>query len=550
MRFGIVPLAEAEGAILAHTLRAGGRVLKKGRRLDAETCALLAGAGIDAVMAARLEPGDLGEDEVARRVAEALAGPAVRVAPAKTGRANLWSEAHGRLEVDRAAIDDLNAVHEAITVATLTPGVAVRAGEMIATVKVIPFAVPEAIVADACARVAGSGALRVMPFRALKVGVVATWLAGQPEARSAQGLDALDARVRALGGEVVITRRVPHAIGELGAALAEVLAAGVELALVLGASAIVDREDVVPAALVACGGRVLHFGMPVDPGNLILIGEHAADGAACVPVIGVPSCARSPKRSGFDLVLERIFAGLPVGAREVMALGVGGLLPEIGSRPSAREDRPEHEAPRVRVAALVMAAGSSRRMGAVNKLLAPIDGVPMVARVVARVREVVAEVLIVTGHEGDAVADAVAGLGVERVHNAAHLDGLASSLAAGVRALDEEVDAVLVCLGDMPWVKPETLRALLATFAAFDPSSGRAICVPTCAGKRGNPVLWPRRFFAEIEGLAGDVGARELLARHADAVAMVAVEDPGILWDVDTEAALERLARGGAHEDT
>jgi len=166
----------------------------------------------------------------------------------------------------------------------------------------------------------------------------------------------------------------------------------------------------------------------------------------------------------------------------------------------------------------------------------------MVARVVARVREVVPEVVVVTGHEAAAVADALAGLAVERVHNAAHLDGLASSLAAGVRALGPEVDAVLVCLGDMPWVKAETLRSLLA---AFDPEAGQAICVPTCGGKRGNPVLWARRFFAEIEGLAGDVGARELLARHADAVAWVEVEDPGILWDVDTEAALERLARDG-----
>jgi molybdenum cofactor cytidylyltransferase len=307
--------------------------------------------------------------------------------------------------------------------------------------------------------------------------------------------------------------------------------------LVAGASAIVDRRDVIPAAITAAGGIIHHFGMPVDPGNLMLMGE--VDGT---PVLGLPGCARSAKINGFDWVLQRLLADLPVGAEAIRRMGVGGLLTEIPSRPLPRaqvaEDATAPHAPRI--AALVLAAGQSRRMGTLNKLLIGIDGKPMVRHAVEAVLAADARpVLVVTGHERERVEAALAGLPVSFVHNPDYAEGLSASLKRGLAALPAYADGALVCLGDMPRVTPTEIGRLVG---AFSPTEGRGIIVPTRHGKRGNPVLWAKRFFAEMRDVAGDVGARHLIGSYPEAVAEVEMEGDGILTDVDTPQALARLA--------
>lgn len=189
-----------------------------------------------------------------------------------------------------------------------------------------------------------------------------------------------------------------------------------------------------------------------------------------------------------------------------------------------------------RVGAVVLAAGFSRRMGEANKLLAPIDGAPMIARCVDAVLASRARpVVVVTGHEAVRVRAALAGRHLVFAHNPAPEAGLSASLRTGIAALGDELDGALVCLGDMPWVRPEHIGALIA---AFEASGGRSICVPAFAGRRGNPVLWPARHFAEIAALRGDCGARERLAAHADEVCYVPVADAGVTLDVDTPDAL------------
>ena len=192
-----------------------------------------------------------------------------------------------------------------------------------------------------------------------------------------------------------------------------------------------------------------------------------------------------------------------------------------------------------RVGAVVLAAGFSRRMGEANKLLAPIDGAPMIARCVDAVLASPARpVVVVTGHEAAHVRQALAGRELVFAHNPEPAAGLSASLRTGIAALGEEVDGALVCLGDMPWVRPAHLEALIAAFAA---SGGRSICAPTFGGKRGNPVLWPARCFAEIAALRGDTGARERLDAHAGEVCYVPMADAGVTLDVDTPGALAVL---------
>src|SRR3954454_10444844 len=188
-----------------------------------------------------------------------------------------------------------------------------------------------------------------------------------------------------------------------------------------------------------------------------------------------------------------------------------------------------------RISAQILAAGQSRRMGALNKMIAEVDGKPMVAHVLDAVTASQAgPVVVVTGHDPDAVRAALADHEIRFAHNPLYAEGLSTSLRAGIAALPSDIDGVLVCLGDMPRVGPETLNRLIA---AFNPVEGRAICVPTVNGKRGNPVLWDRRFFPEMQDLAGDVGARHLIGAHADVVCEVAMDEPGVLLDIDTPEA-------------
>jgi molybdenum cofactor cytidylyltransferase len=355
MKFGPVSPADAIGGVTVHAIRQNGFVLKKGTTIGAAEAEQLQKAGIAQIVVARLDDNEVSEDAAAAGIAEAVAGEGVTVERAFTGRANLFAATPGVLVVDREAVDRINRVDEAITFATLPAYKAVVEGEMIATVKLIPFGV-EAKLRDAAVAAAKSGRLSVAPFKVKRVGIVSTMLPGLAPKVIDKTLRVTAERLAPAGATIIAERRVPHDQNALTPAIAEMLSLGAELVLVFGASAIADRRDVIPAAIENVGGVVEHFGMPVDPGNLMLIGN-----ANNVPVLGAPGCARSPKENGFDWVLMRLLAGLKVTRADVTGMGVGGLLMEIVTRPQPRV--PVGTDGNRNVAAIVLAAGRSTRMG-------------------------------------------------------------------------------------------------------------------------------------------------------------------------------------------
>jgi molybdenum cofactor cytidylyltransferase len=547
MIFADLPVLDAAGALLVHSVRVGKLAFRKGRKLSPDDVRALATAGCATVTVARLDPDDIGEDAAATRIAETLAGANVKLATAFTGRCNVVATAAGVLVVDRERLDRINLVDEAVTIATLPPYDLAQPREMVATVKIIPFAVSKAVL-DACVAVATDGGplVRVAAFRSRSVGLIQTRLPGIKESVLDKTVDVINGRLAALGCPPASESRCPHDTAALAAAIVDTRGRGTEMVLIAGASAITDRRDVIPAAIERAGGRVDHFGMPVDPGNLLLLGRLADN----THVLGLPGCVRSPKVNGFDWVLQRLIADLPVTRFDIMRMGAGGLLKEIPTRPQPRagaEKATAVAAPRTpKIAAIVLAAGRSSRMGAANKLLTAIDGTPMVRRAVEAATDSHAKpVIVVTGNEQGKVQAALRSSKVTFVHNPRFADGMSTSLQAGLAALPANVDGALVCLGDMPLVSAAALDRLIA---AFDPLEGRAICVPTWNGKRGNPVLWDRRFFAAMADIAGDVGAKHLIGEHADLVAEVAMSDDAVLTDIDTPEALAALRQVSTKE--
>jgi molybdenum cofactor cytidylyltransferase len=539
VRFGPVPLDEARGAISAHSHRLPAKVIRKGSVLDEAAIIALRESGYAEVIAARLDPGDVPEDICADGLADPFAGPLLSRTRAATGRVNFVADVPGLLRVDTSKIDRVNAVNEALTVGTLPDFAVVAARDMVATIKVIPFAVPGPVL-DVALTIARQGppAMSLHPFRPLKVGVVSTELRGLKEGVIQKTVAATEGRVASLTGSLLPPLRAPHQEAPVAAALEKLLGQDADLLLIIGASAVVDRRDVGPAAIVRAGGEIVHFGMPVDPGNLICVGRIAGR-----PALVLPGCARSPKPNGIDLVLPRLFAGLPMGPREIMRMGPGGLLVESDARPLPRErataTRPTVPAPRSAptIAAIVLAAGRSRRMAPHNKLLvADKTGKTMIARVVDNVLSSHARpILIVTGHQAEQVQQALAGKPVRFVHAPDYAEGLSASLKAGIAAVPQECAAALVCLADMPLVTGRVLDRLMAS---YNPEEGRQIVLPTFRGKQGNPMVWDRRFFAEILQIVGDSGARFLLSRHVERVAEVEVGEDSVLRDFDTVDAL------------
>lgn len=551
MFFGTVPPADAEGAMLVHSTRAGKRRLKKGHHLTREDVASLTEAGINAVTVVRLEDGDVHEDEAARLVAEAAAGDGLSISAPFTGRVNLIAEEAGVTVLDRNAIDHLNLVDEAVTIATLPPFEPVSARQMVATIKIIPFAAPGDVV-ERCVRIARAARplIRVAPYRPISGYFIQTVLPDTKPGMLDKTTAVLQDRMTGIGGRIVGEDRVDHETAALAQMLKSAMAdrnkaGGASVVMIAGASAITDRRDVIPAAIEAAGGTVDHFGMPVDPGNLLLMGRIGE-----TPVIGLPGCARSPKLNGFDWLLQRLSAGLTVESGEIMTMGVGGLLKEIETRPQPRagdgetaagkkDTTPKQKSGGVqkapKVTALLLAGGRSTRMGQSNKLLQPVDGVPMVRHAATALTASKADrVVVVTGHEVDDVRAALEGLPVEFTHNPLYRDGLSTSLKQGLAALDPDADAFIVALGDMPGISSGDIDRLIA---AFDPVEGRAICIPVHEGKQGNPVLFAYSFAREMAEIKGDVGARQLIGQHEDAVCEVETGRQALI-DIDTPEAL------------
>ncbi len=543
MKFGPLATEDAEGAMLAHSQLLASGKLAKGHRLHAADLARLTAEGVSSVIACLLDPDDLTEDEAADRLASALGPAGLGRSPASTGRVNFYATENGLFLANKALVDGFNSVDPAITLACLADRCDVRAGDLVATIKVIPLAVAGASVAAAASILQQGHACAVAPYRAHRVHLVATQLPSLKASVMDKTARVLEARLGASASRLVSEQRVAHRAEPVAEAIRAALGTGEAesvdppLVVVFGASAVADSDDVIPSAMRLAGGTVSQVGLPVDPGNLLVLGDVGG-----VPVIGAPGCARSPRENGFDWVLNRILAGHPPDRAEMTGWGVGGLLMEIPSRPLPRLAATADADPGA-LGLVVLAAGRASRMGegGGHKLLAEFDGEPLVRRAVRQALEAkVGPVTVVTGHRSADVAAALVGLEVQVEENPDFASGMAGSLKVGLASVEAKgLAGMMVLLADMPNVLSADIASLSQ---AYRKAGGKAIVRAVSCGQRGNPVILPAATFEALKTLEGDIGARPVIESAGLAVIDVEI-GPAARLDVDTPEAI--LAAGG-----
>ena len=332
MKFGSIPIENAVGKILAHNITGadGRRVLRKGRLLTEGDVRLLASIGRTAVHVADLADDDVNENDAAKQLADAIITDNFRLSRVATGRVNIYAKELGLLRVDAEGLFAINRL-PGITLATLPANQVVTPGRMVATIKIIPYAVSAETITLATPHI------NIIQFTLLKPRSVGMILSGFPTAkdRIVRSFDnALRPRIEALNSQITEVDFVPLEDEASEANLADAIermAANVDLLILAGDTAIMDRYDIAPVAVERAGGVIECFGAPVDPGNLLLLGYWQNR-----PIVGAPGCARSPKDNIVDIVLPRLLAGDHLTEEDIISFALGGLLEDVPERPLPR----------------------------------------------------------------------------------------------------------------------------------------------------------------------------------------------------------------------
>lgn len=318
-----VALNQATGHILLHNHvgRDGRRLISKGRHLTEEDVAKLAAAGRDEIYVAVLDPADVDENEAARRLGAVISAGLVRITKASTGRVNLIAEQLGLCKVKADALLTLNEI-DGLTLATIRDNTVVEPNNVLATLKIIPYAVPEAALQQA-ETVAQTHfpLVEVKPFTLKRAVLIMTGSQNSADKIRNSFVPALQERLHFYYTDLVVGPYVAEEEAEIREALQWALAEQAEMILVAGETSVMDRDDITPRAIKAIGGELVHHGVPVEPGNLLMVAYYGD-----IPIVGAPGCARSKNYNVVDMVLPRLIAGERLTRRDLAELGYGGYL--------------------------------------------------------------------------------------------------------------------------------------------------------------------------------------------------------------------------------
>ena len=538
MKFGEKPISECVGDLLVHSIKTPDGKLSKGTKLSKTHIETLRLIGAKLLLVASLEEDDVEENLAASMLSNAFLKSGFQLSVPATGRVNFIADALSIVRLDVEKIKSLNEIDEAITFATIMPDQLVTAGQMIATLKIIPYAVSKSSIDAALSVISNSDLVSCHAIVSRKFSLIQTSFEDTKPSIISATEDVTRTRLSHLNCPLIDSQITPHNASKVQKALIGARAQGAEAFLLCGASAIADRLDILPEALRMVGGEVIHLGLPVDPGNLSMVGEW--DGML---VLGMPGCARSPKLNGLDWLLQKALAGIKLDKSELSGMAVGGLLADIASRPLPRKLIHKNTVKHQKTAGILLAAGSSRRMGAQNKLLLPIDNGLSMIRWIAQIYldSDIDTLIVVTGFQHEAIRKALLGLNVEFVHNHDYQTGQASSVACGIESLSEQYDCALIGLADMPFITSDLINRLIKSHELLSKPEVR-ITMPIIEGRRANPVIWGRAFFDELKAISGDEGGRQILAAYLSAVNGVSWDKTQIAEDIDLPEDIQKLS--------
>jgi molybdenum cofactor cytidylyltransferase len=525
MYFGNINVKDSLNCILAHTIVINNKKFAKGTIITEKDKSYFINNKIKTIVCAKLGKNDFHEDKAANIIAETFKNNSIASEKAYTGRANILANKSGLLVIDEEKIHKFNNISDDITIATLNNNSTVKKGEMIATIKIISFAVKDSFI-NKIKNSIYKKAILINPYINKKCALILTHHKKQNVKLNAISERRINDRLKNLNCSLDIISNCEHDTKEISKNINIILKQKIDLLLILGSSAIVDIKDKIPEAINNSKGKIVRFGMPVDPGNLLLLGK-----IKNTHVIGLPGCARSPSLNGFDWVLEKVISGTNITKLNISNMGVGGLLKTLNVRAKI-----EKKSKNYNVTNIILAAGQSKRMHKINKLLIKIANETIIEKIVDNsLKSIANNTIVVLGYESDILQRLLNNKNITTIVNKEYLKGQSSSLQLGISALPEDCDAAIVILGDMPDISPTLINQLIKN---YNPNDNKSIIIPTYKNRKGNPVLIDREFFPEILSIKGDKGAKDIIEANKKYISEIPQKNSKIIEDIDTKEDL------------
>ena len=333
MFFGFLNTKDSEGAILAHSTRLEGLYISKGTKLNKEHIKNLKSKGIKRIICARLDDCDVDENAAAKFLSEKIHHNSIRFSEASTGRVNIISNTNGLIRYNKNKIVKFNLVDEGVTLALLKQNTLVKKGQLIGTLKIIPYSIHIDVLNIINNKVYGKKPLIIIkPIRKKQFFLIQTKLSGTKDSVIESTKKATLKRIQDLNCNLIGSSTCNHEKESIEEKLKDSLGVSADIILISCASAVSDRRDILPSSIINSGGHIDHFGLPVDPGNLLLLGC-----IGNIQIVCLPGCARSPSLNGFDFIIRMLLADIKISNKEIAELSVGGLLKEVKPRPLPRK---------------------------------------------------------------------------------------------------------------------------------------------------------------------------------------------------------------------
>ena len=525
--------AETLGDILAHSIFLKVGRIRKGKIISQEDINLMLQDGIENIYVGEFDNDDLDENYASKKIAEAICVDGVTRSPTYSGKTNITSKYDGLIEIDKEKVFELNRLSTNIAVSTLNNHDIVYNGDHILSVKIISYAINKADLEKIINFLNTNKIIQLKPFKSLKFGVIYTESVNEKKNIIEKTKKSIKSRVSDYNSTIMDEIIVKHDIEAIKLALEKQLTMDIDCLLFFLSSSVADVSDILPSIISEFGGKITSYGMPLDPGNLTLSGyinNHK--------ILVAAGSARSDALNGLDWHLNSLHAGIEIDQDIIDSLGVGGLLKDIDFAVRRKRISKNINTKKANIAAIVLSAGESKRMGEDNKLLLKVNGKTIIANYIENIsKSNVSEILVVTGHQSDLIQGELEKYDVNFIYNPDYKDGMSTSLRAGINALSTNIDAAMICLPDMPLIGIYEINKLIDY---YNPKIGNEICIATSNEQRGNPVLWDKKYFNELSDIKGDKGGRHLLSQYEEKSVEVNLGE-AVSFDVDTKSSYNSL---------